>query len=248
MIISRYTSTDIAPKTWLAERSSNAKSNVPTFAGAIGGSVGVLALLALGLAINLCGRRFLSSRREARELEEPRSHANDRSMQSNSDNPPQMRETAATFIPRHFPEYVPNPIIQPPPPCALPLEEKIDIAFGPHICPPGFEGDVAQTASSPSKPGAGVPIPANVAPLLINKTDTSIQGLLTTEATIANPASDLRADCDVATISSSHYTIPPPVYLEREKHSNHASPIQVTHHDGSRQSTSSNPMDTPLFP
>ena len=43
--------------------------NVATFAGAVGGTVGILSLLAFGLFISIRRRRYLAERRARRERE-----------------------------------------------------------------------------------------------------------------------------------------------------------------------------------
>ncbi|KAF4623136.1 hypothetical protein D9613_002345 [Agrocybe pediades] len=71
--------------------------NVATFAGAVGGSVGVLALFSLGLAISIIRRRRLAARRD--RLDSESLHTN-----SSDDSPPMVGP--APFTPRFFPDTV----------------------------------------------------------------------------------------------------------------------------------------------
>lgn len=210
----------------------------------------MLAILALGIAISICRRRFLASRTDTREHREPRIPGNDVSIQSNPDNTPQMRENAglATFTPRYFPEYVPAPIIQPPAPCALQLEEETNIARVSRIRPPGLEGDIARLGSSPPEKGVDAPIPSTVAPLLTGMSSTGIHGPSTTETTIANPASEMQAHFDAAEFSSSHYAFAPPANLECENNLNPVSPSHSGSYNESSQTAPSKPVDTQSFP
>jgi hypothetical protein len=77
------------------------KNNVATFAGAIGGSVGVLGLFSLGLAISIIRRRSLAARRDRLDSE----------AQATSDRPRSMIGPMP-FVPRFFPDT----IIPPDPP------------------------------------------------------------------------------------------------------------------------------------
>ncbi|TFK26965.1 hypothetical protein FA15DRAFT_702377 [Coprinopsis marcescibilis] len=73
------------------------KRNVTTFAAAVGGSVGVLAILSAGLAISIMRRRYLAAKREREDLE------------NNPHDPERIRQQQMamagpdTFIPRFFP-------------------------------------------------------------------------------------------------------------------------------------------------
>ncbi|PPR08277.1 hypothetical protein CVT24_001117 [Panaeolus cyanescens] len=73
------------------------KHNVATFAGALGGSVGVLGLFSLGLAISIIRRRRLAALRDRRDHESL--HTN------SSDDSPNM-SGPAPFVPRFFPGTV----------------------------------------------------------------------------------------------------------------------------------------------
>ncbi|KAF8963288.1 hypothetical protein BDZ97DRAFT_1919948 [Flammula alnicola] len=79
------------------------KHNVATFAGAVGGSVGVLGLFSLGLALSIIRRRQLAARRERLDRESLHTNA--------SDDSPHM-SGPAPFVPRYFPDTV----IPPDPP------------------------------------------------------------------------------------------------------------------------------------
>jgi hypothetical protein len=90
-----------------ASAKSNAH-NVATFAGAVGGAIGFLALCSLGIAVSIIRRRVRAARRDRQWLE--------RDTESDSGStagtrPPSMRGPAP-FVPRYFPGTVP---IAPPP-------------------------------------------------------------------------------------------------------------------------------------
>ena len=88
---------------------SQKKHNVRTFAGAVGGSVGVLAAVSTCLAISICRRRRRSARQHPRDRE-PQSDA--RSFHTDaSEDPPEM-QGPAPFTPRYFPGTTP---LSPPP-------------------------------------------------------------------------------------------------------------------------------------
>lgn len=73
------------------------KHNIATFGAAVGGSVGVLALFSLGLALSIIRRRYLAAKREQRDHESLHTNA--------SDDSPQMLGPAP-FVPRYFPDTV----------------------------------------------------------------------------------------------------------------------------------------------
>ncbi|KAF8645619.1 hypothetical protein AX16_007701 [Volvariella volvacea WC 439] len=81
------------------------KHNTVTFAAAVGGSVGVLTLVALGLAFSIIRRRRLAILRERRERDSESLHTN------GSEDSPHM-SGPAPFVPRFFPGTVPP---DPPP-------------------------------------------------------------------------------------------------------------------------------------
>ncbi|KAH8077387.1 hypothetical protein BXZ70DRAFT_911353 [Cristinia sonorae] len=87
--------------------------NLATFGGAVGGSVGLLAVLSLSLAFSIYRRRALARRRD-RRLREMGEHAqNFRDSfhtDASEDGPPM--EGPAPFVPRYFPGTVP---VAPPP-------------------------------------------------------------------------------------------------------------------------------------
>lgn len=70
------------------------KSNVVTFAAAIGGSVGLLSIIALGLAISIMRRRALAARRDRHDSSSLHTDA--------SEDTPHM-SGPAPFVPRFFP-------------------------------------------------------------------------------------------------------------------------------------------------
>lgn len=73
------------------------KHNIATFAGAVGGSAGVLALFSLGLALSIIRRRHQAAKRERRDHESLHTEA--------SDDSPEMAGPAP-FVPRYFPDTV----------------------------------------------------------------------------------------------------------------------------------------------
>ena len=75
------------------------KHNVATFAAAVGGSVGVLGVFSLGLAISIIRRRRKAARRDRLESQSESLQAN------GSDNSPRMFGPAP-FIPRYFPDTI----------------------------------------------------------------------------------------------------------------------------------------------
>lgn len=75
----------------------NSKHNVATFAGAVGGGVGVLALFSFGLALSICIRRRKSVRRDRQDHESLHTNA--------SDDSPAM-SGPAPFVPRYFPDTI----------------------------------------------------------------------------------------------------------------------------------------------
>jgi hypothetical protein len=76
---------------------SNSKHNVATFAGAVGGGVGVLALFSFGLALSIIIRRRKSIRRDRQDHESLHTNA--------SDDSPAM-SGPAPFVPRYFPDTI----------------------------------------------------------------------------------------------------------------------------------------------
>ncbi|KAJ3512695.1 hypothetical protein NLJ89_g3368 [Agrocybe chaxingu] len=104
------TSTTDSPTTPLGQNSpsssispSTRKHNIATFAGAVGGSVGVLAVFSLCLALSIIRRRRLAAIRDRHERES--------FYTSGSDDAPHMAGPAP-FVPRYFP----GTVIPPDPP------------------------------------------------------------------------------------------------------------------------------------
>lgn len=98
--------------------SASKSHNIATFAGAVGGSVGLLAVLSICLAFSIYRRRILARRRD-RNLRETGGHAqqfrDSYHTDSSEDGPPM--QGPAPFIPRYFPGTVPVA----PPPYVLPV-------------------------------------------------------------------------------------------------------------------------------
>ncbi|KAI0668953.1 hypothetical protein C8Q78DRAFT_1043895 [Trametes maxima] len=97
--------------------------NVATFAGAVGGSVGLLGVLALSLAISIYRRRVKAARRD-RHFRQTQNRSNpDFDGESfhtdgSEDSPPM--QGPAPFVPRYFPGTV---VPAPPPPYSPPSEQ-----------------------------------------------------------------------------------------------------------------------------
>ncbi|KAF8063972.1 hypothetical protein FPV67DRAFT_1503014 [Lyophyllum atratum] len=105
---------------------STKRRNIGTFAGAIGGSVGVLAIIALGLAFSIIRRRRNYARRERLSQSESL-HTN-----ASDDSPP--THGPAPFVPRFFPgTHVPAD----PPPYVESLTGSSD-SVPSHIAPPSM--------------------------------------------------------------------------------------------------------------
>lgn len=90
----------------------NKKRNITTFAAAVGGSVGVLALLSLGLAISIIRRRRVAAKRERLEREDPEYLLRQQQQLGMA----QTGSNDVVFIPRYFPgtEIPPQPSALPP--------------------------------------------------------------------------------------------------------------------------------------
>jgi len=104
------TSTPPASPTQLANSTPSAtqnqsvkKHNVATFAGAVGGSVGVLALFAICIALSIIRRRRLAARRDRFDRDSLHTEASDDSPNMSGPTP---------FVPRYFP----GTVIPPDPP------------------------------------------------------------------------------------------------------------------------------------
>ncbi|KAI9061817.1 hypothetical protein FKP32DRAFT_1594015 [Trametes sanguinea] len=98
------------------------RNNIATFAGAVGGSVGLLAVLALSLAISIYRRRARAARRDRhrRAQNRPNSDFDGESFHTDAseDSPPMQGPTP--FVPRYFPGTV---VPAPPPPYSPPSEQ-----------------------------------------------------------------------------------------------------------------------------
>ncbi len=95
--------------------------NIATFAGAVGGSVGLLAVLALSLAISIYRRRLRSQRRDrgrrAHNHSNPDFDGESFHTDGSEDSPPM--QGPVPFVPRYFPGTV---VPAPPPPYSPPAE------------------------------------------------------------------------------------------------------------------------------
>lgn len=85
----------------------NLDSNIAIFAGAIGGSVGVLFLLSLGLAVNLYRKQRVARNRTMPPLRD------DASLFTEGSDDRSQTEGRSSFVPRYFSDP-----IHPLPPCA----------------------------------------------------------------------------------------------------------------------------------
>ncbi|KAJ8474737.1 hypothetical protein ONZ51_g7014 [Trametes cubensis] len=101
---------------------AKSRNNIATFAGAVGGSVGLLAVLALSLAISIYRRRMRAARRDRQLRTQNRSHSDFDSesfhTDASEDSPPM--QGPAPFVPRYFPGTV---VPAPPPPYSPPSEQ-----------------------------------------------------------------------------------------------------------------------------
>ncbi len=98
--------------------------NVATFAGAVGGSVGLLAILSLSLAISIYRRRLRSARRD-RQYRRSQNRSYDFDGESfhtdaSEDSPPM--QGPVPFVPRYFPGTV---VPAPPPPYSPPNDATL---------------------------------------------------------------------------------------------------------------------------
>ena len=126
------------------------KHNIATFAGAVGGSVGVLGLFALGLALNILRRRRQSARRDLLDRESlHRVHTN------GSDDSPNM-SGPTPFVPRYFP----GTVIPPPDPPAY----TVAVASN-HNRLTSLTSSTGSTYSNPHRSYADIP-PASPPPPL----------------------------------------------------------------------------------
>ncbi|VDC04832.1 unnamed protein product [Peniophora sp. CBMAI 1063] len=103
------------------DKSSSSGSNTATFVGAIGGSVGTIAVIALCVAGSIIRRRRRAAKRDRRERERAYWNSDNASFHTFDDEAsiagsgsgPSMRAVAPpgplTFVPRYFPGIVPPP-------------------------------------------------------------------------------------------------------------------------------------------
>ncbi|KAH9056443.1 hypothetical protein EDB87DRAFT_1687441 [Lactarius vividus] len=119
------------------------KHEVQTFAGAVGGSVGVLAVISACVAISICRRRRRSTRQHLRDRE---NQSDAQSFHTDaSDDPPSM-QGPTPFIPRYFPGTVPlapPPYISPP---SIDGPAPSSYHIPPHHAPPVAALDAAHDA------------------------------------------------------------------------------------------------------
>ncbi|GJE95593.1 hypothetical protein PsYK624_117790 [Phanerochaete sordida] len=123
-------SPSVSQTTASAGASSSKSHNVATFAGAVGGSVGLLAVLALSLAFSLYRRRMRARRRDRayREARRETSSIATFHTDASEDGPPM--QGPVPFVPRYFPGTVVN--VAPPPyaPPAEPSNEPTSALLG----------------------------------------------------------------------------------------------------------------------
>ncbi|KAJ3719667.1 hypothetical protein DFJ43DRAFT_736712 [Lentinula guzmanii] len=153
------TSSTITPTASTNAKNTNHR-NIGTFAGAVGGSVGVLGTLALCLFLSIWTRRRRSAKRERLE------HARERELASSRNTPPIIGP--APFIPRYFPRV--NPAA--PPPYVGPSHNVQETSFfhtssppSPIIestLPPLYHADV--DPATPSDPLSYADIPPSTPP------------------------------------------------------------------------------------
>lgn len=109
--------------------------NIATFAGAVGGSVGLLAVLSLSLAISIYRRRLRARRRDrhlrrTRNRSDPDFDGESFHTDGSEDSPPM--QGPAPFVPRYFPGTV---VPAPPPPYSPPTEGTITLLSSPSPAP-----------------------------------------------------------------------------------------------------------------
>ncbi|EIW56763.1 uncharacterized protein TRAVEDRAFT_73191 [Trametes versicolor FP-101664 SS1] len=142
-----------------APRKSN---NVATFAGAVGGSVGLLAVLALSLAISIYRRRVRAARRDRhfRQTQNVDFDAESFHTEASEDSPPMAGP--APFVPRYFPGTV---VPAPPPPYSPPSEQTQALLAGaspissPLWAPPRLPAPGEDTSYADRPPPTPPPLP-----------------------------------------------------------------------------------------
>ncbi|KAH9856237.1 hypothetical protein C2E23DRAFT_722881, partial [Lenzites betulinus] len=130
-------------------------NNVATFAGAVGGSVGLLAVLALSLAISIYRRRVRAARRDRhlRQAQNVDFDGESFHTDASEDSPPM--QGPAPFIPRYFPGTV---VPAPPPPYSPPSEQTAALLAGvspissPMWAPPRLPGPGEDTSYADRPP------------------------------------------------------------------------------------------------
>ena len=135
--------------------------NIATFAGAVGGSVGLLAVLALSLAISIYRRRMRARRRDRRYRRSQNRSNPDFDGESfhtdGSDDGPPM-QGPAPFVPRYFPGTV---VPAPPPPYSPPADQTTALLSS--MSPPwgtsGLPGPSEDTSYADRPPPSPPPIP-----------------------------------------------------------------------------------------
>ncbi|KAI0370970.1 hypothetical protein BV20DRAFT_228999 [Pilatotrama ljubarskyi] len=137
-------------------------NNIATFAGAVGGSVGLLAVLALSLAISIYRRRVRAARRD-RHLRQARNVDFDGESfhtDASEDSPPM--HGPAPFIPRYFPGTV---VPAPPPPYSPPSEQTAALlaaaspVSSPLWAPPRIPGPGEDASYADRPPPTPPPLP-----------------------------------------------------------------------------------------
>ncbi|KAI0830057.1 hypothetical protein BC628DRAFT_1408256 [Trametes gibbosa] len=137
-------------------------NNVATFAGAVGGSVGLLAVLALSLAISIYRRRVRAARRDRhlRQAQNVDFDGESFHTDASEDSPPM--QGPAPFIPRYFPGTV---VPVPPPPYSPPSEQTAALLAGaspissPMWAPPRLPGPGEDTSYADRPPLTPPPLP-----------------------------------------------------------------------------------------
>ncbi|RPD60915.1 hypothetical protein L227DRAFT_86978 [Lentinus tigrinus ALCF2SS1-6] len=139
----------VGPGTTKLSTSQSKTRNIATFAGAVGGSVGLLAVLALSLAISIYRRRLRAERRDRRyrrsqNRSDPEFDSESFHTDGSEDSPPM--QGPAPFVPRYFPGTV---VPAPPPPYSPPdatialLSSTSPVPWAPRTPAPGEDTSYA---------------------------------------------------------------------------------------------------------
>ena len=143
--------------------SSQSKAhNIATFAGAVGGSVGLLAVLALSLAISIYRRRLRSRRRDRRHRRRSNPDFDSESFHTDgSDDGPPM-QGPVPFVPRYFPGTV---VPAPPPPYSPPADATTALlsSMSPSWSASGLPGPDVDTSYADRPPPSPPPLPEDSA-------------------------------------------------------------------------------------